>query len=587
GHKSYQCRYAPLSEEEQRQLRAKILPQQNPSTSIPARSANQPRSGSLNPIPLRPMNLNHGLQPLQEATATMIEITPEDFEVVDIDEEMVFDRGVQMVETVADSETIEALMATLTADENVELIAMVDKRVECHQVWASVDKHTRRGDIAEKAMASVDERQASAVEVEASVEERQADVEASIDERQADVEASVEERQVGVAASMEERQADVEAGIDKRQAGAADVEASIDERQADVEASVEERQANVEAGCDEKEEGILADTQPEEWEEGWKVCAVEAGVDECQPAAVEASEVSKIERACSGEEEEETFGDRLSEFPTERRPIDYEKNWDKETSQQQVDDWFKKYGIEIGKEVLSGDKQTVVKRLLYTWWSLLVVKEQDLPLTDPVMHEIQTYRQAKPHRAKSQISAEDEIEWQLTNILKMSGTIIRMDPRGEESLLKTLHRHNKQQGFSGNQRGEEQEELGRMIFEYFFDDYGGTETVWGMVVLLHSIHFPRMSWASLMLKPKTKVAVSRIFPLGMHVGLRVGSYRGVVTGLMASKGKIGLIPGRAEHARIINRSPLTSSKGSLRIESMVIRKYCKPDKSREGMPSMR
>ncbi|KAF8477516.1 hypothetical protein BDZ91DRAFT_709391 [Kalaharituber pfeilii] len=630
GHKSYQCQYAPLSQEEQRQLRAKLLPQQNPSTSIPTRSANQPRSGSLNPIPLRPMNLNYGFQPLQEATAAMIEITPEDFEVVDIDEEMVFDGGVQMVETVTDSETIEALMATLTADEKVELIAMVDKGVECRRVWASVDERTRRGDISKKAVTSVDEHQADVeasiderqTDVEASVEERQADVEAGINERQAgavEVEASVEERQANVEVSVEEHQADVEASIDERQVcdekeeGIPDgtqpeereeewkvcaVEASIDECQADVEVSVDERQV-----CDEKEEGILADTQPEEREEGWKVCAVEAGVDECQPAAVEASE---------GEEEEKMFGYRLSEFPTERRPIDYEKNWDKETSQQQVDDWFKKYGIEIGKEVLSGDKQTVVKRLLYTWWSLLVVKEQDLPLTDPVMHEIQTYRHAKPHRAKSQISAEDEIEWQLTNILKMSGTIIRMDPRGEESLLKTLHKHNKQQGFSGNQRDEEQEELGRMIFEYFFDDYGGTETVWGMVVLLHSIHFPRMSWASLLLKPKTEVAVSRISPLGRHVGLspRVGSYRGVVNGLMASKGKIGLIPGRAEHARIINRSPLTSSKGSLRIVSMVanwsrsgrnhtdwhewwemgrqvIRKYCKPDKSREGMPSMR
>ncbi|KAF8471183.1 hypothetical protein BDZ91DRAFT_718035 [Kalaharituber pfeilii] len=517
---------------------------------------------------------------------------------VGIDEEMAFDRGVQMVKIVAD-----------------ELIAMVDKRARVEDLIEE-ERPAQRPRINQEEPGEVKKR----CIVEEGLKERRGSRKVLEGKRQEMVEC----RRVWVGESgtlhIGKRADQARSGVESLKRGrtadrAESVEASIDERTR--RGDIAERAV---ASVDECQTG-----------------SVEAGVDECQPSAVEASvderqagtvkgskrekadwaesvkvvEVSKTEKAGRGEEEEETFGYRLSEFPTEKRPIDYEKNWDNETPQQQ----------------------------------------QDLPLTDLVMHEIPTYRHAKPHCAKSQISAEDEIEWQLTNILRMSGTIIRMgmgltgaphtyarlkditfgpipDPRGEESLLKKLHRYNKQQGFSGNQRDEEQEELGRMIFEYFFDDYG---------VFWHSIHFPRMAWASLTLKPsKTRVAVSRISPLGMHVGLspRVGSYGEVVRGLMASKGKIdkivnypipqtaddienflymttylkGLIPGRAEHARIINRSPLKSSKDRW-IESMVaswsrggrnhtdwcewwetgrqvIRRYYKLDKSREGMPSM-
>ncbi|KAF8445153.1 hypothetical protein BDZ91DRAFT_803712 [Kalaharituber pfeilii] len=60
-------------------------------------------------------------QPLQNATAAMIDIIPAHFG-VDIDEGMACDRGVQIVETVVDGEAIEALIAALTTDEKAELM---------------------------------------------------------------------------------------------------------------------------------------------------------------------------------------------------------------------------------------------------------------------------------------------------------------------------------------------------------------------------------------------------------------------------------------------------------------------------------
>lgn len=148
-------------------------------------------------------------------------------------------------------------------------------------------------------------------------------------------------------------------------------------------------------------------------------------------------------------------------------------------------------------------------------------------------------------------------------------------------------------------------DLGGVIdFRYFFDDnYGAADDFDILYHFLANWYFPRLAWANLTLKPsKTAFMVLRIEPLGLEVGRHELEQGRVAYGVKASRSKLEklrdyptpqsieevekflqltlylkpLIPGRAEHARILKTA------NQFKIQEVIIGGVKKKKKVRRG-----
>lgn len=115
--------------------------------------------------------------------------------------------------------------------------------------------------------------------------------------------------------------------------------------------------------------------------------------------------------------EEEVFG-RTRGYPTDRRPVNYRRDIDGETSDEVITEWFKASGITIGSKA-AGPEEAEAHRLLYTWRELFASNVDIMPPTDLIEHSIPTWPNAVPVRSKAAIHTLKEKQWMEENIPKM------------------------------------------------------------------------------------------------------------------------------------------------------------------------
>ena len=79
--------------------------------------------------------------------------------------------------------------------------------------------------------------------------------------------------------------------------------------------------------------------------------------------------------------------------------------------------------IQWGSELNPSEREQAI-RLLWIWRDLFVEDMSKLTATDLVIHTIPTYPDARAHRAKDPIYAQDQVRWQTTVLPDMIGTIV-------------------------------------------------------------------------------------------------------------------------------------------------------------------
>ncbi|KAH0607823.1 uncharacterized protein H6S33_002857 [Morchella sextelata] len=118
-------------------------------------------------------------------------------------------------------------------------------------------------------------------------------------------------------------------------------------------------------------------------------------------------------------EDDRVYGINTIGYPTAERPVNFHREVDSQTSDAEIEEWFKECRTTVGEAAATESERMNAKRLIYTWRDIFEDDLGSIPECRIALHYIPTYPGSIPHKATNPLYTAEEMAWMRENLPKM------------------------------------------------------------------------------------------------------------------------------------------------------------------------